>query len=214
MSETNHNWKMEPKRSHLKYVKETTLNESHDDLLNSDEEDEESLSSSESSNTDSPRTDPKSFRIDLDDVPLTEGMTSLHFILERRLKIDSLVDMLTTPTEAPREVNTTPMKHNLSNRIENLCSHLFPSARPNIDLLRDRIETVKDDSKFHVSNIKTLHENLKTQNVHYDDLKRVYQRLKLSIDEVTSEDFDSDTIFSWSHIRHEFLDTHKDLLRE
>lgn len=50
------------------------LTSSFDDITNSEDDDDSSLSSSESSNMDSPHTDQKSFRLDLDDVPLTEGI--------------------------------------------------------------------------------------------------------------------------------------------
>lgn len=93
-----------------------------------------------------------------------------------------------------------------------MCSHLFPSARPNIDLLQERIEQSKNESVLHVTKVGILPDILKTNSMQYDDLKRVYERLKLVADEVYSEDHKQQSLFSWSNIRHELLDTHKDLL--
>lgn len=86
--------------------------------------------------------------------------------------------------------------------MHHLCSQLFPSARPNLDLLEDKISNL-NKKEYNLKELTTLDKIVASSNNQYSDLKRVFTRLHLAIEDY--ELGDSDTPFSWPYIKKEFL---------
>lgn len=87
--------------------------------------------------------------------------------------------------------------------MQNLCSQLFPSARPNIDLLEDKILKLNKNEVYELKELSTLEDIVASSNLQYEDFKRVFTRLQLAIEDY--ELGDSNTPFSWPTIKKEFF---------